>query len=233
MPRCINCGQEGTGKYCSECGQSYEVKRVTISSILHEVVHIFTHFDKGFGYTLKDLVIHPGIMQRRFLAGQRSRYQKPFSTFFVCATLSGLAIYWIGRPTHTNLTAFGEMREHFYRHYFVIFQSIMIPFYALITWLPFRNKNFNYAEALILFVYSLAFLLLLVIFTNAIDLVPHHFETYYIEIPLMAIYIIWTNLNFFNTSSRWLVIIKSLFILIICWLASNMITTQVIHWMMQ
>jgi hypothetical protein len=109
----------------------------------------------------------------------------------------------------------------------------MIPFYALITWLPFRNKNFNYAEALILFVYSLAFLLLLVIFTNAIDLVPHHFETYYIEIPLMAIYIIWTNLNFFNTSSRWLVIIKSLFILIICWLASNMITTQVIHWMMQ
>ncbi|HVT85426.1 MAG TPA: DUF3667 domain-containing protein [Chitinophagaceae bacterium] len=233
MPRCINCGHEGTGKYCSECGQSYEVKRVTISSILHEVVHIFTHFEKGFGYTLKELVLHPGVMQRKFLAGQRQKYQKPFSMFFVCATLSGLAIYWIGRPMHGGATAFEEMREHFYRHYFVIFQSIMIPFYALITWLPFRNKKFNYAEALILFVYTLAILLLLVIFTNAIDLIPHNFETYYVEIPLMAGYTIWTNLNFFNTASSWQVIVKSIIALLICWLASNIITTKVIHLMMQ
>ncbi|OQY93245.1 MAG: hypothetical protein B6D37_12340 [Sphingobacteriales bacterium UTBCD1] len=233
MPVCSNCGHKGTGKFCAECGQAFIVKRVTLLSILNEVIHTFTHFDKGFGYTLKELIFHPGTMQKNYLAGQRKNYQKPFSMLFICATLAGLAIYWISRPAHLNVTPFEEMREHFYRHYFVIFQSVMTPFYALITWIAFRKKNFNYAEALILFVYSLAFLLLLTILTNAIDLIPHRFETYYIEIPLMTAYFIWTNLNFFNTSSKWLVILKSIIILLAGWITSNLATTQVIHLMMQ
>ncbi|HYM95528.1 MAG TPA: DUF3667 domain-containing protein [Chitinophagaceae bacterium] len=233
MAICKSCGYEGTGKYCAQCGQPYEVKRITVSSILHEVTHIFTHFEKGFGYTLKQLAIQPGQMQRSYIEGHRSKYQKPFSMFFVCATIAGLAIYWIGRPSHTGTTPFEEMREHFYRHYFVIFQSVLIPFYTFITWVAFRSKNFNYAEALVLFVYSLAFLLLLVIFTNAIDLIPHNFETYYVEIPLMAGYTIWTNLNFFNLQTQWLIILKSVISLLICWLASNLITDLVIKWMMR
>ncbi len=232
MPICMNCEHEGTGKYCSECGQPYQVKRVTVSSILHEVIHLFTHFEKGFGYTLKQLLLHPGVMQRKYLAGQRSKHQKPFSTFFVCATLSGLAIYLINTPAHAGATTFDEMREHFYRHYFVLFQSAMIPFYTLVFWLAFQSKNFNYAESLVLLTYTLSILLLLIIFTNIIDLFPHKFETYFIEIPLMAGYMTWTNLSFFNNSNNWLVIIKSIIALLICWFASNLITTQLINWML-
>ncbi len=232
MPVCSNCGYEGTGKFCSACGQSYNVKRVTLSSIIREVIHTFTHFEKGFGYTLKELIVHPGIIQKNYLEGRRKSYQKPFSMFFICATLEGLAIYWISQPAHLNVTAFEKTREHFYRHYFVIFQSVMVPFYALITWIAFHSKKFNYAEALILFVYALSFLLLLTILTNAIDIIPHRFETYYIEIPLMAGYMIWTNLNFFNKSQKWVVMLKSVTVLLAGWLTSNLITTQVIHQMM-
>ena len=229
----MNCGYEGAGKYCAQCGHPYEVKRITIPSILNEVAHIFTHFEKGFGYTLKQLVIRPGTMQREYIRGHRKRHQKPFSMFFLCATLTGLAIYWIGQPvSNTTLSPFDEMREHFYRHYFVIMKSAMIPFYTLVNWRLFRRKNYNYAEGLVLFVYSMAFLFFLIIAVNAIDLIPHNFETYYVEIPLLCLYIIWTNLNFFNTDPSWLVILKSIIGLLICWFASNLLTDQIIKWMM-
>jgi hypothetical protein len=232
MVICKNCGHQGTGKYCSECGQPYEVKRITVGTIIHEVTHLFTHLDKGFLYTLKQLAIHPGWMQRNYLDGERSKHQKPFSVFFICATLAGLGIYLMTKPSSSESSPFDEMRIHFYRHYYVIMQTAMTPFYALVVWLFFGSKKLNYAETLVLFAYSSSFVLLLVILTNAINLIPGHIETWYVEIPVLAGYITWTNLNFFNTQPKWLVIIKSVFSILICWFASYFITDLVIRWMM-
>jgi hypothetical protein len=231
---CKNCGHVGAGKYCSECGQPYEVKRITVSSLLHEVFHFFSHLDKGFPYTLKQLAAHPGKMQKNYLLGERSKHQKPFSMFFICATLTGLAIYLFTKPSSmSGASSFDEMRVYFYRHYYVLAQAVLIPYYALVTWLLFQDKNFNYAEALVLFVYTLAFLLLLVILTNAINLLPNHMATWYFEIPLLAGYTTWTNLNFFKRQRTWLVVIKSVCGMLICWFTSYFITELVIHRMMK
>ena len=233
MPICNNCGYEGTGNYCAECGKHFEIKRLTVTSLLHEVAHLFTHLDKGFAYTLKQLGIRPGRMQKDYIRGKRSVHQKPFSMFFVCATIAGLAIYWISKSYITAQDSpFEEMRMHFYQLYFVIFQSVLTPFYALVLWLLFRSKNLNYTEALVLFVYSFAFMLLFIGLVNLINLIPNHFGTYYVELPVLAVYVIWTNLNFFSEQPAWLVISKSIVNLVICWSASNLITDQVIRWMM-
>jgi hypothetical protein len=127
MAICSNCGNEGTGDYCSACGHVYVVKRITVASILHEVAHIFTHFEKGFGYTFKQLAIRPGRMQKDYLAGNRKKHQKPFSMFFVCATFAGLAIYLSIKP-FTQITRIGEATEEFARHYYVILQSVLLLF---------------------------------------------------------------------------------------------------------
>lgn len=229
MSKCINCGYEGTGKYCANCAQPYEVKRITIAYLLHEVVHFFTHVDKGFLYTLKQLAIRPGNMQRQYIEGQRAKYQKPFSLFFICATITALAIYWITQPSPEQASKFDESRTDFYRHYYVITQALLIPFYSLIVWLLFQNKRFNYAESLVLFSYTVAFSLLLVIIPNTINLVPHHFKTEYVEIPLLAIYVIWTNLNFFKGRPVWVIILKSIISLLACWFAAWFITDFIIH----
>ena len=231
MPKCINCGYEGTGKYCANCTQPYQIKRITISSLIHEVLHFFTHVDKGFLYTLKQLAIHPGKMQKKYLAGERVRHQKPFSMFFLCATITALAIYWTTRPAH-EVSPFDETRIHFYRHYYVITQALLIPYYSLVVWLLFHNKRFNYAESLVLFAYTVAFALLLVILPNLINLIPHNFKTEIVEIPLLAVYLTWTNLNFFNDQPAWTVIIKSILSLLACWFSAYFITNFIIHQMM-
>ena len=212
-----NCGIEGNGKYCSECGQAYVIKRISISTLLHEVLHTFTHFDKGFIYSLKELAIRPGRMQKKYLLGERSRYQKPFSLFFICATITGLAFYLMESPSPEG-AHLDEIREDFLRHYFVILQSVLLPLFALITWILLGNKNLNYAEILVQFTYTLAFgfLLLIPVGLLRIYLLPDQNWTKYADIPVLAAYVIWTNMNFFNKQSAWIVVLKSVTILLIC-----------------
>ena len=72
---CKNCGHNGNGKFCAACGQKLHIERIKLSAVLHDVIHSYTHFDKGFLYTLKELAIHPGTLQRNFLAGHRVKNQ--------------------------------------------------------------------------------------------------------------------------------------------------------------
>src|SRR3954465_173640 len=90
---CRRCGFSGSENYCARCGEPYKHKRISVSGLAHEVLHHFTHFEKGFGYTLKKLVTRPGYMQRAYIEGDRTRHQKPFSMFFICATISALSRY--------------------------------------------------------------------------------------------------------------------------------------------
>ena len=82
MAICSNCSNEGTGDYCSACGHAYVVKRITIVSILHEVAHIFAHFEKGFGYTFKQLATRPGRMQKDYFAGARKKHHIPLAGYY-------------------------------------------------------------------------------------------------------------------------------------------------------
>jgi hypothetical protein len=231
MSTCLHCGHQGDGNYCQDCGQPYGVKRITVTGLLHDVTHTFTHLEKGFGYTLKELAIHPGKMQRRYLAGDRVKHQKPFSMFFICATITGLSFYWIIR--NSTLTDLDTTRNYFFRNYFVFLQVLLLPFYALVIWILFWNRKFFYSEILILQVYTTSFLLLLLIPINLINMIASpHFPASYIEITVLTIYAIWTNMNFFNTHPKWLVIVKSAIALVIGWFASTSIADVVVHWMM-
>ncbi|MGH2649023.1 MAG: DUF3667 domain-containing protein, partial [Ginsengibacter sp.] len=167
---CKHCHLEGEGKYCSNCGEIYQPDRITISSLLHEVVHTFTHADKGLLYTLKNLAIHPGTMQKRYLEGERKTNQKPFSLFFICASVTAIALHFVNSAPHANYTAFDVAKENFYKNYYVIVQALLIPFYSFITWILFGNKRLNYAEVLVLLIYTLSFSLLIIIPINLIGL---------------------------------------------------------------
>lgn len=229
---CQQCGATASGNFCSNCGQSLSTKRLTVSHIGHEIFHFFTHLDKGFAYTLKKLALQPGKMQKEYIDGQRGRHQKPFSMFFICASVLAFAIYIIHKPT-TNSTHFDQVQGDFTRHYYVLHQTVLLPLYAFGTWLLFRNNKINYAECLILFVYTLSFMFLLVIFTNLADLIPNkHFLSAYYEIPILLGYLLWTNFNFFTAEPKWRLVLKTIINIIIGSFISRYTAFLIINWMM-
>lgn len=210
MIKCKNCFHSSSGKYCPKCGQIMKTERITLKHLLLELIHMLTHVDKGFLYSLKQLALHPGTMQKKYLEGFRTQHQKPFSMFFICGTVTAFALYLIHKPSGEIASHFQEVQGHFTRHYYVLVQLALLPVYSFITWLLFRNNKINYAETLVFFTYALSFMLLVVILTNLVDLFPNNVPSSYYEIPILFGYLLWTNLNFFTEEAKWRVIFKSI-----------------------
>src|SRR5215212_975070 len=126
---CQNCGAEGDQMYCSSCGETLRAERISMHSLLDEVAHTFWHFEKGFLYTLKELLIHPGTTQRKYLSGIRLRYQKPFPLFAISVTFCAFALYFINR------NALNQSDQFFYNLFFFMVQAAMLPFFAFITYI--------------------------------------------------------------------------------------------------
>ena len=207
---CKHCGATSTGNYCAVCGQSLKVKRLTISGIVHEIFHFFTHLEKGFLYTLKKLITSPGKMQREYVEGHRIKYQKPFSMFFLCATVSALIYYWINLALIKYYHAGSESAASFFHQYMVFLQIVMLPVYAAIAWLFFYDSKYNYAEILILLLYTLSLLLLLAAAIQLSRFMWPDLETRVIELPVILVYGVISNIFFFKDSPKWITIAKSI-----------------------
>lgn len=210
---CKSCGHSGTGKYCTHCGQLLEVKRITFSGLLHDIVHFFTHIEKGFGYTLKQLIIAPGHMQRSYIEGKRNIHQKPFSLFFICATITALTRYWVLSAIIRYYGADITAEAAFFHEYMVLTYSALVPVYTLITYLLFYQSKYNYVEIGVMMLYTLSFIFL----ASSIITIPKLFyprlESRLIEFPGFTLYIMITLINFFKTIPKWKVAIKSIIII--------------------
>ncbi len=208
-------------KYCGNCGEPFVVKRITIHSLIHDVFHFFTHLDKGFGFTLMQLIIAPGYMQRRYIEGDRSRYQKPFSMFFICGTIDALLRYWINSILMRYYKAGSEAETHFIHQYLVLTHIVLMPVYILIAWIFFYRSKYIYAEIGILVMYNFSFFFLIAAFLFLPKLIWHSYDTAWSELVLFAIYNSVSFLNFFKDRNKWIVIIKSLVIIIATFFIAN------------
>jgi hypothetical protein len=210
---CKNCENNETAeKFCYNCGNTLHHERITVHHLLHEVLHTYTHLEKGFLYVIKKLAMHPGTMQKEYLEGYGQKYQKPFPMFVICATLCAIVLYFTNKP-YTN-----EVEQYFYKNYYVIMQGLMLPVYAFSTWILFRNSKLYYAEVLVQTVYMIGFMVLIIIPINIFHFAFNNLVISYIEIVLLAGYNVWTNLNFFKGKRKAVVIVKSLVNVFICYM---------------
>ena len=232
MAVCKHCHKEGKGKYCSYCGDTFEASRITIPSILHEIVHTITHAETGFFYTLKNLATRPGKMQKAYLEGERKINQKPFSLFFICASVTAIALHFINTAPEVSRTHFDIVKANFFKNYYVILQSILLPVYSFFLWVILGSKKLNYTEALVFMFYSLAFSLIIIIPLNLTGFIPGFKYQQYLEVIFLTAYIIATNLNFFTEQKKWIVVIKSIILMFACYLLSNIMAGQVINFML-
>ena len=168
---CLNCettlslGQ----RFCGQCGQKTSTHRLTWTHFQHEFLHALTHADTGILYLFKELVLRPGVVVREYLAGKRQKYFNPFSYFLVSAGVVVLVDEFFGREVQeivpdpavlARLTTEASKANyvgllhrqyeiaHFAAKHGNLFAIASIPILALVWWLCYRRRGYNYVEFL-------------------------------------------------------------------------------------
>ena len=159
MTNCRNCNTIFEGKYCYECGQKANVKRITWRTVVSDLIKKFTFWDKGLMHTTVDLLKGPGNMARSFLDGHRVNYTKPLNYLLIVVAAS--LLLFSRQNMETAMSSFsGQKQSAAYTDW--VFSNIsviyitMIPFLALVSRWFNRKADVNYAEHFIFYCYLMA-----------------------------------------------------------------------------
>jgi len=154
MTNCEVCYTELTSKFCPNCGRPVEIKRIDGHYVAHELQHLL-YFERGFLYTLKELLIRPGQNVREYLLENRNRLVKPIVFIIVTSLIYSLCNHYfhfedgyvqhVDREQSTFSKIFKWVRDNY--GYANIIMGIFI---ALWTKLFFKKEEFNIFEILIL-----------------------------------------------------------------------------------
>jgi hypothetical protein len=160
---CSNCAQTLNGPFCSQCGQK-EAHRYTVKHVLHELVHVFTHADKGIFSFAWNILRKPGTVSLDLVQGKRKRYFNLFQylllvvgfvTFIIVKTdFMGEMMKTMNGANETQVSSrVAEVQKEvsqLFQKYNNILQMLLIPAFALFSWLFIGRKQFNYAENIVL-----------------------------------------------------------------------------------
>lgn len=162
---CLNCKNKIENNFCSACGQRTSTHKFTFNHFFtHDFIHGVLHLDKGFLFTLKELLIRPGHSIREYMQGRRIKHFNYFTLLLIIiATTHFLANYSL-----TNSEDFHEKNmligyNKFAKDYDKIIKLLAIPFWSLITFSFFKKSKQNYVENIVLNLYMLCGMLLLYI----------------------------------------------------------------------
>lgn len=181
---CLNCGQALTGTYCSQCGQK-ETHRYSVKHVMHELVHVFTHADKGIFSFAWNILRKPGVVALDLVEGRRKRYFNLFQYLLLIVGFVTFLILKFDVIGHTlknindaNATTLSERQlqaqqeaTYIIQKYNNILQLLLIPVYAFFSWLFVERKRYNFAERLVLHAASSAQSNTLAIVTTALMVV--------------------------------------------------------------
>jgi hypothetical protein len=167
-----------SGNFCANCGQKTDIHPITLGHVAHDFIHAFTHADKGFLMTLKQMVLKPGIVAKEYIEGKRKKYFNPLSflviTMAVSAYLSYETGYFeaFGRPKVTTTQSqsvqgekveqkkpvvysefskvMWQARKIIVNHGKILGLVLIVPLITLMSWMFFRKPKHGYAEHFVL-----------------------------------------------------------------------------------
>lgn len=150
---CKNCDTEVSQSYCPNCGQPAKLKRIDAHYIQHEIEHLL-HFERGFLYTVKELVLRPGKSIREYLNDNRSRLVKPvvfiIVTSLIFTIVAGIfhvetSYIQFREAKSTNIgLIFNWIQGHY--GYTNIIMGIFVAFWIKIF---FKKYGYNFFEIII------------------------------------------------------------------------------------
>lgn len=162
---CQNCDQIITANFCSQCGQK-KYKRIDKKYIWDEVQYTVLHTNKGFLYSVKNILKNPGKTAREFVNGNRVNHYKPISLAFVLSGISAfISFKVIGLDTIMKKyyatqkinTAIMNDFMAFAASYNTIIMLLLLPLFAIFAYIVFRKWGNNYYEHIVMNSFGLSF----------------------------------------------------------------------------
>jgi len=202
---CANCDAplQPAFDYCPACGQTTHLHRINGHHLAHELLHFFTHADKGIFFLIKELAVRPGIVAREYIAGRRKKYFSPFNFFFIVIGLFVLTLSFFQTMEKPN--NFGPLRAatqtipdvvvrqrrlhkiermeasaRFVDKYSNFVSMVAAPIAAFIFFLFYRKRGYNFSEHLIVCLYMAGFagLVFIIFFAPLISALSPHYYFY-------------------------------------------------------
>lgn len=161
---CKNCGYVADFNFCPKCGQRADVKRFDGKYLLDKVVHSFD-LDRGFFYTLLQLMIRPGVAVKGYVDGTRIGFSSPFKVFLIIGAVATLYTVNSGSFQPEGAAGSGSFVENLENwdgfiinsgKFYSFFQLTGSIVFSVFTWIMFLRSRFNFAEILVLNIYIVA-----------------------------------------------------------------------------
>lgn len=225
---CLNCNQLITANFCGNCGQK-KYKRIDRKYILDEVQYTFIHTNKGFLYSVKNIIKNPGKTAREFIDGNRVNHYKPILLAFVLSGISAFFSYKIlgmadiimkHFQSEQYAAAANSQFMHDYMSFVTSYNSFImllsIPFFSFFTYLSFKKWRHNYYEHIVINSYVLSFytLSLIILFYPILFFLKSNPTTFYnvsmISLLLTPFLLVFFFKEFYNDKPLKAVIIRVL-----------------------
>jgi len=104
---CLNCGAKLTGPYCAACGQKAHIHR-SVRAFFQDFVTALFNFEGKIWRTLPMLAWCPGIMTRRYIAGERARFISPIALYLFTVFAMFAVLNFTGALGGAGTTTFKE-----------------------------------------------------------------------------------------------------------------------------
>ncbi|MEJ2113367.1 MAG: DUF3667 domain-containing protein [Flavobacteriaceae bacterium] len=167
--RCKNCQTKFLieSDFCYNCGAKVIRSRLTIKNLFEYFSETFLNYDNKFLQTIFCLFKNPENVIVSYVNGVRKKYVNPISFFAISLTISGLYLFIIQRYfpdamdfsqlyTDENTQKISSTISQNVLDYHSLFYFALIPVMALISWIVFFNKKFNFTEHVVIYLYTMS-----------------------------------------------------------------------------
>ena len=232
MESCFNCGNSVTENYCAHCGQK-KYSRIDKKYIVNELQDTILQTNKGFLFSLKNILKNPGRTAKEFIDGSRISHYKPILLAFLLSGISAFISF--------KIIGFKEIIEQYYSQqnmssplmidilsfttsYNSIIMLSFIPLLGIVTKIAFRKWGQNYYEhivmnAYILSVYTIVNIVIIypILFFLKTD-ANLFFQTSGLSILTIPLIMIWFFKGFYKDKSLKSIFVRVLLIILLSFL---------------
>ncbi len=139
---CPNCARLRVGRYCPGCGQDNRHTRIGWRTICADTVDTLFGIEGRLLATLRLQIVAPGLVARRWLAGQRIRYLPPVRYAVFACGLWWLVMQYVLPPQHQGLARHGNWLN-----------LVVLPILAVPLWVAFLGGRRSFVDHLVVLLF--------------------------------------------------------------------------------